>query len=273
MGVILGIGMVLEDVDEVAGTPWIGWHNLVTTGNIISDTEDDGFPATNLANVSTNLYWLGVFNSPTVDEYVTVGINADSSYMGVAKHNFGSAGIAVSVEAWDGNSPPVWVELTSPAVPADDSPIMFRWDLTLYAAVRLRMQPGIAPPLAAVMYVGELLVCERSIDVNVEHVPVTYGRRTHVVNGMSQSGEFLGRIVLGEHRATKAEFKWFNSAWWRANFDPFLEAAKEIPFFWAWSPEEYPAECGYVWLTKDTEPEVDTVTRRVHSTLEMEGVA
>ena len=129
------------------------------------------------------------------------------------------------------------------------------------------------PPEAAVIYVGELLVLERSIKIDTGHVPITFGRRTNIVNGMSETGNFLGRIVLGEHRTSKAQFAWFTSAFYRSDIDEFLEAAQEAPFFWAWNPLEYPDETGYVWLINDAEPEVDPVTRRIALELEMRGVA
>ena len=245
-----------------------GWHHMaiVRSGTTITPYLD-GVAGTSATGV-------GTINDSATSLQIGTMASGSTSWKGWIDEFRLSVGVARYTAAF---TPPTiafpWAELTSPTVPADDSPLMFRFDPASYYQVRLRMQAGSEPPEAAVVYIGELLVCERSIDVNVEHVPVTYGRRTHVVNGMSQSGEFLGRIVIGEHRATKAEFKWFQDTWWRTNFDPFLEAAQSIPFFWAWSPEEYPAECGYVWLTNDAEASVDTVTRRVHTELVMEGVA
>ena len=65
-------------------------------------------------------------------------------------------------------------------------------------------------------------------------MPINYGRRTTIVDGMSESGNFLGRIVLGEHRQSTAEFEWFTPDFYRSDIDEFLEAAQEFPFFWAW---------------------------------------
>jgi hypothetical protein len=169
--------------------------------------------------------------------------------------------------------------LIAPQVMADDQPIIFRFQQVTAAQVRIKIavtdaSAASAFPEAAVVYVGRLLVLERSITMK-GHTPITYGRQTNVVSGMSESGNFLGRIVLGESRTSKAEFEWFTSAFYRQNegVDDFLAAAQETPFFWAWSPDEYPLETGYVWLTNDAMPEVDPATRRVGLTLEMKGVA
>src|SRR5262245_189864 len=181
--------------------------------------------------------------------------------------------ITVGQALWTSTfTPPTSAQAVVPSSVTNDTPILFRWAPTTIASVRIRMRPELVAPEIAVVYVGELLVLERSIKIDAEHVPVTYGRRTNIVSGMSESGNFLGRIVLGEYRQSKAEFSWFTPEFYRLKIDTFLAAAQENPFFWAWSPVEYPAEVGYVWLTNDAEPEVDPVTRRISLELDMRGV-
>lgn len=181
--------------------------------------------------------------------------------------------LTVGVARWTSTfTPPTAAAQTGSAI-TDDLPIVFRWTPQPIGGLRLRLRPDLAAPEAAVLYVGELLVLERSITIGENHVPITYGRRTSVVNGMSESGNFMGRIVLGEYRESKAQFEWFTSSFYRSNIDDFIVAAQERPFFWVWSPEEYPAEVGYVWLTNDAQPHVDPVTRRIALELDMRGVA
>ncbi len=465
--------------DDPAGVPLIGWHNLVTTGNVTSTTADADFPITNVANPATHLKWVGGVN--TGDEVITIAVNAEIDYVAVVKHNWGTLAVPVTIntgsdqvcllhfdgtdgattftdsspsshtftpvgnaqidtaqskfggasglfdgtgdyltgdgsssfafgdsdftidfwirfasvtgdqflydsrpaangsyaviymasgatlryhadgteritgttaliiDTWYhiavtrsgtstrlflngvqegstytdslvyvvGASRPViatdgfisgsslngwidelrvlkgtaaWTTTFTPPTSAydaasaavisgqtltDDDPVIFRFTPQLVVSLTISLAVGDSgiPPEAAVIYVGELLVLERSIKIGANHVPVTYGRRTKLINGMSESGNFLGRIATGEYRQSKAEFEWFTSAFYRSDIDAFLEAAQERPFFWAWSPEEYPAETGYVWLMNDAEPEVDPTTRRIALTLEMRGVA
>jgi hypothetical protein len=158
----------------------------------------------------------------------------------------------------------------------DDDPVIFRFDSQDATGVRLKITTSgesAEPPELAVLYVGELLVMERSLRLNTDHVPMIYGRRTNAVNGMSENGQFLGRIVLSEHRESKAQFQWLTDDFYRDTIDEFLDAAQETPFFFAWSPQEYPEEVSYAWLTNNAEPEVDPTTRRVHLDLEMRGIA
>jgi len=272
--IIVSNSLVLSAAEAAfpAGTPWIGYENLVNIYNITSITEEDGFPVTNLANTATHLKWIGTGTSGS--EYITIQTNSNEliDYVGIAKHNFGSAGIAVSIEGLTSNSPPAWVEIVQPTIPSNDWPIIARFTASAWTHVRIRLQQNGFVPQAAVVYVGKLLVLERSINLN-PHVPINYGRRTKIVTGMSETGNFIGRIMLAEYRESKAEFEWFTPDFYRSNIDAFLATAANSPFFWAWSPVEYPLECSYAWLINDAEPQTDPATRRVALTLEMRAVA
>jgi hypothetical protein len=275
MSIVISTNLVLSEVEALsADNPVIGWHDLVETTNIDSTTEDADFPVTNLANPATHLRWKGGVN--TGDEYVTITTNflEEIDYLAVARHNFGSANIVVSVEACTdlGASPPIWTEIVQETMLADDAPVLFRFEPAVYQGVRLRMQPGDELPEAAVMYVGTLLILERSIKIDVGHVPITMARMSKIINGMSESGNFLGRIVINEFNESAADFSWFTPDWYRANFHPFVAASNETPFFFAWNPTEYPTDVGYVWMVNDPRAEVDPVTRRVGVQLKYRGI-
>ena len=261
--------------DVPAGVPLIGYNNIVTEANISALTSQTLFPVTNLANPATHLLWKGGVNSG--DEVITIASTGPTvNYLAVAGHNFYSAGIIPTVENQAGTRLVSANTSNSPdtSLLTDDSPIIFRWSASgTHTSIKLRMRTVATQPQAAVIYAGTLLVLERSIAMGKGHVPINFGRRTAVVNGMSESGNFLGRIVTGEYRQSKAEFEWFTSAFYRASIDAFLIAAQEAPFFWAWAPTDYSTDVGYVWLTNNAEPEFDSATQRVALTLEMRGIA
>jgi hypothetical protein len=85
-------------------------------------------------------------------------------------------------------------------------------------------------------------------------VPLPDARRVSVANNRSESGNFLGRIVLGEWRESRVPLSLITPEWFRANMRPFLKHAAELPFFFAWRPGTYPAESGYAWFTGDPDP-------------------
>lgn len=68
---------------------------------------------------------------------------------------------------------------------------------------------------------------------------------------MSESGNFLGRIVVGQSLETALSLQNITPSWYRSNMEPFVTAAREAPFFFAWRPGSYPRELGYAWLAKD----------------------
>ena len=273
MSVVVGENSPIT-TDNPPGTPLVGYDNKVTSGNITSTTAQTGFPIGNVANPATHLIWRG--GVVTGSELITIspGVGTPIDYIAIAGHNLGSAQIPITISD-SGSSPPA-VLVSSTLLP-DDKPTIFRFAPAVYSQLQIALDASFFPdglaPQIAVIYCGKLLILERGIKVDVTHVPITFGRRTSIVNGMSESGNFLGRIVLSEHRESRAEFFGFTPDFYRAQVDPFLAAAQEFPFFWAWAPAEYPLETGFAWLIADAEPEVSPDHRRIALTLDMAGLA
>jgi hypothetical protein len=259
-------------LDTPPGVPLIGYHNVVTTGNISSTTAAVGFPITNVANPATHLRWQAGVS--TGDEHILINTGGATviDYIAIAKHNLASAQVPIQIFGHPGA-----IGLIGPVQLVDDAPTIFRIPPSLYTSIEIVLNLSAVPegtaPQIAVIYAGKLLVLERGIKVDVVHVPITFGRRTRILNGTSESGNFLGRIVLSEHRESKAEFFGFTPIFYRNNVDAFLDAAQQVPFFWAWAPSEYPLETGYAWLLNDAEPEVSPDHRHIGLVLEMQGIA
>jgi hypothetical protein len=278
MGVIISGSLVVTDTVSGGGiinadNPLIGYQQLVTTSNVSATTEDTGFPATHLANPSTNLRWQGVTGSPEADEYITIAVNTaeDVDYVGIAHHNFYSAQIPVSIEVLDADaSPETWTEIVADTIPPNDGPLLFRFTPQAISSIRIRMQPGDAAPYAAVVYVGKLFVLQRRLYVG--HTPINYGRTAKITNARSESGNFLGRIVLNETTKTSVALDNLTPDWYRTYLDPFIAASKEDPFFFAWRPSTYPNEVGYVWMINDPQPSNQRPNGMMQVSLELGGI-
>lgn len=262
----LVLGAAAAGVDLNA--PVIGYRTLVTRTNIASDGDAADYPVTNLANVSTAAFWRA---DDSLLQYLTVTLSgAESDYFAVARHNFGSQQIAVSLEARVAEAD-AWAVIVAEVMLTDDAPLLMRYTAASYHSIRLKMAAGDAAPQAAVVYVGRLLVCERRIYVG--HTPIVYGRRTQVVSGMSESGNYLGRIITGGSLASSVSLENLTPAWYRTNFDPFLEAAKSVPFFWGWRPQQYSREVGFAWLTNDPAPSNSRANGMMSVEFEIAGVS
>lgn len=234
-----------ETGDENENSPLIGWHNLVTISNVSADRSDALYPAINLANPATNLKWQGLDGGDHVISMFT-DYNEDVDYVAIARHNLGSRGFAVTVEGRVGAG--AWSELVGSIVLPDDTPTIFRFAPQLLTEIRLRIEDGVdpyLPPAIAVLYVGKLLVLQRRMYVG--HSPITLGSHVTVVNGTSERGEFLGRLVIGESKSTSVALQNLTPDWYRQKMDPFVKASAESPFFFAWRPGKYPREVGYAW--------------------------
>lgn len=248
--IVISSAVVLADVADGLSLdhPVIGYHNVVTSTTIVADTEEANYPASNLANPATHLEWRA---GDDTEQYLTITTNEVDpiDYIAVARHNFFSSEIPVSVEGFISG---VWTEIVEEVVLPDDGPALFRFDLQSLSQIRLRMQSGSDSARAAVVYVGKLLVLERKVYVG--HTPMPHARKSSIVNGRSESGNFLGRIVLGSWRESTVPLSLITPAWYRAYMDAFLSVSKDTPFFFGWRPQTYNREIGYGWLLEDPMP-------------------
>lgn len=245
-----------------------GWHHvaLVRTGNIlrlfIDGIQEGGDVAiTGTVNDSAFAFTLGARGDAAAGTYWLGWLDEFRLSVGVAR--------------WTANfTPPVaeaeWIQLIAPVLLPNDGPALFRFPQLAYEAVRLRMQAGTAAPTIAVVYAGALLVLQRRVYVG--HTPINYGRSAKTVNARSESGNFLGRIVINQKTATKVDLKNLTAGWYRSYMEPFLLQAQENPFFFAWRPSTYPYEVGYCWLTNDPQPNNQRNNGMMSVDLELGGI-
>lgn len=273
--IVLSQNLVLAPAGEPLNTPVFGWKNVAEAA--AATTEAEGFSASNVLNPSTALRWRSSPGSPATDEYLSFTIEEVGAidFVGVAGHNLGSGEITVSIEGatQEVGSPPEpdWHEIVQETVLADDGPAIFRFTPDAYSRIRIRMQPGTADPTIAVVYIGKLLVCERSTGSDL--IPINLGRVSNVVSPQSENGQFLGRIILSEKRQSSLSLQHIRANWYRQQMDKFIAASREAPFFMAWSPQDFPRDVGYVWTTNNPQPTISFDTGRMSIDLQMTGVA
>lgn len=245
--IVISSSVVLAQAGEAinANNPRIGYHNVVTATNISADEEADDEPVRNLGNPATYLAWRG---ETTSEQAVTITLSEAQSvnYFAIAKHNLGSTGATIAFEYSDDGEDWTTVETIEPS---SDYALIVEFDSVSALFYRLSLTPGTAAPSIAVLYVGQILALQRRIYVG--HTPITYGRKTSVSNGRSENGQFLGRVLRREFLQTGVDLKNITPSWYRTYMEPFAEAARTKPFFFAWRPLSYPAEVGFSWLSND----------------------
>lgn len=275
--IIISNDLVLATTEETSpNSPVIGWQNLVTTLNVTASSEDASFPAINLANPITApvARWQA---TTTGAQTITFSINsiADVDYVAIARHNLGSGQIPITIEgSIDGGSASGWFELVQEVLLPNDAPAIFRFVPQSLTDVRIVLGAGGSggdPAEIAVAYVGKLLLLQRRIYVG--HTPINYGRSAKIVSGKTEAGDFLGRIVISEETATAVELQNLTPAWYRSTLDPFVVASKEIPFFFAWRPGDYPNEVGFAWMMNDPQPKNQRPNGMMNIDFQMSGIA
>jgi hypothetical protein len=180
----------------------------------------------------------------------------------------------VSIEAYNAlaGSPlqPDWQEIVEDVQLGDDGPALFRWDPQAYIGVRIRIQPGTAVPRVAVVYCGKLLVFPRG--THTEHVPINLARELFIAPGMSERGQYLGRIETGRSLSTTFNVKALSNAFVRNQLDAFL--ALSPAFFWAWASVDFPRDVGFCWLMNNPKPSYDFETKLFNDvTFNLQGFA
>jgi hypothetical protein len=251
MPLILSPSLVLSRPTQFdAASPILGWSNQITVAGTTADSAVDFYPATNLANPSTNLSW----KSESIDvQYVTFAINEEEpiDYIGIARHNLGSGGIVVEVEVqlFDSGD---WSLLIEGFVVANDAPILVRFLETTANAVRLKLTPLATAPEIAVVHIGRMLVMPMGIPVG--HTPLIDGRTTRTASGNSEAGEFLGSIVLSQKLNTSVSFQYLEDSWYREHLRPLVREGRGAAFFYSGLPDSHPEEAGYAWLVSDPRP-------------------
>ena len=257
-----------------ANKPIIGYRNFASS--VVAESALESYPASNLLNPATDptQRWRSDSSDDQTLEFAVDELSA-VDYIGIARHNFGSGQIVVSVEIPDTENEGETIEIVPEFMPGDDAPILIRFPETYSGVFILRLQPqGDTKPWAAVVYVGKLLALERGFYVG--HTPLPYARSVEVANGRTQRGDFLGQIVTSASLSTPINVQNLTPTFYRSEIEPFIAAVRSkagvAPFFFAWRPQKYPNEIGYAWLTDDPKPSNQRANGMMQVSINLEGL-
>ena len=265
MSLVISSNMVLGtfvDIEIDPNTPRLCWRNRVTTDNVsATSAEGRNHPATNLANPSTAFTWKATSDA---DQTITVNTGgAQVDYLGFARHNL-STDAEIRVQ-FNGITNLDWKQVP------DDQSILALLNAGEPAEVTLDIRNNPDPPKIAVLYVGLSMPIQRNIYVG--HTPITYGTRLEKIGGISESGQYLGELITRETRRSQISFQNLTPDWYRENMADYLKQRPRPPFFWAWRPQKYPDEVGFVWVRGNPEPSNQRANGMMSVDLDIEGIA
>ena len=200
------------------------------------------FPPSNMANPATAFGWEAASNADqTIAVTNATGLEID--YVGLARHNLGQAGAEVRVR-FDG------VTVRDYAPVSSNQALLFLFSGAAPSLIQIDIRGASVAAKVAVLYVGKSIALQRNIYVG--HTPIVYGRDRVTVNGVSQSGEYLGEVSTNETVSTTVDLQNLTPDWYRSTLDPFL--AQRRPCFYAWRPGSYGAEVAYCWVEGNPRP-------------------
>ena len=242
----------------------IGINSIGRTGTVSASSAAAGFPASAAANPLTYEFW-----KPTASPAwwrVDAGVDVTVDYVGIASHNLGSQSATVTVQKSDDND--VWDDVVS-TMPTDNSPIMFLFAPETARYWRVSVSGNNVA--IGVINIGKVLEMQRACFAGINPIDLT--RRTTIRPNVSEGGQWLGRSIIREGSATSVSFRHLTNAWYRANFDSFVEQARSYPFFFAWRPEGYATSVGYVWTRGDIAPTTMGIRDFLEVSIDMEGLS
>lgn len=247
--IIISSDAYLAIQEEQLNAPLFAYDNLVTSSNIAAGNSATGYPATNLANPATFLKWKA---NTTGAQSLTITLTGNTQhidYIAIAKHNFFTAGVDVTIR---GNTGSGLVEIVPQFSLGDDGAFIARFEADAYIAISIDLSSGSVAAEAALLYCGTLLAAERNIYVG--YAPMNLSRDSDAVAGFSENGNFLGRIEVNSSRSGQITLNNLTPSWVRSYLVPFLEEIKSRPFFFAWRPDTYPDEVVLAWQVDTNGP-------------------
>ena len=248
MSVIIANNLILSPPEDAPPLTHarIGYRTIwrKAGATVTASSEEADFPASAAAQELTYEFWRPTSLPATWEVDAGEGVTVD--YCGIASHTMGSSGNAVAIQYHDGTDWQTVQELK----PASDNTFMLLFEPTIARRWRIRLSDGAAPSIGVVFF-GRTLAMQRSIYGG--HSPLNLSRSTTREPNRSDRGQWLGLSLV--RRGVSTDFSWqhLTAAWYRANFDPFVEYATQSrgTFFIAWRPSKFPDEVGYCWVDQD----------------------
>ena len=238
----------------------IGYENLITS--VIASSTSAGFGVSALLNSFTYDFW----RSTTADAVLTLDTGRVSTidYIGLAKHNLSDRELTLSVST-DGST--YTEHAVFSLISNDAAMVVFAEVSARYIKVEISRNAestvsadfaeqqyylGSSPVQIATISIGKSLEMQRMIFGG--HSPAKLNTSAELRPNTSEGGAWLGRSVIRSGIPTEYSFSNLPGAWYRSTFDPFAKFAITDPFFIAWRPLGYAAECQYAWTDKPITP-------------------
>lgn len=229
--------------------PRILWNSVTRRGTVAVSSEENGFEGVNAATATTYDAWqpetLAATWTLTFDTAETV------SAVAIDAHTIGSTESLVQIMEDDGGGG--WQNIQPQESPSDDSPIAFLFSERSLEKVRVRIV-GTTPPKLGVIHVCKALELPQRVYMGAP-TPIDMGKVTGFQTNQSATGQYLGRSIRTEKPQNDFTVSNLTETWVRSNLLPFMDDAREYPYFLLERPQTRPTALSYRWRDRDIRPE------------------
>lgn len=234
----------------------IGWQTYARDASVVASSAAADHPADAAQRPNTFETWRPTALPATWR--ADLGQVRSVNYLGIAAHDLSTQGCTVRAQYSADDS--TWSNASAvqslAASPLNNSAVLLLFPAQSARYWRLLVDgaasPSVGLPSLGSIYVGAILTMQRPIYGG--HTPLALSRETVLVQTLSRGGQFLGQGVQRSGFMTSVAFKHLTAAWVRSTLDPFVLAARQYPYFFAWRPSDFPEDVGYVWTDKDIRP-------------------
>jgi hypothetical protein len=237
----------------------IGIDNITYGLTPVASSAVVGFPAIAATYPTTYDYWTP--SAMPATWAIDAGQSKTCDYVGIVGD---IEGRQIDVETSNDNA--TWTVQSSVIVANRVAMFLFQPVAARYWRVRFT---GAAPNVA-VINIGLALAMQRAIYQG--HTPLTLSRVSEIISNTSEGGQYLGRSLIRSGTQTDASYQHLKAAWYRQYFDPFVKAARTKPFFFAWRPQTFPSEVGYMWTNGDIAPTNSGPRDYMSVSIQMSGI-
>ncbi|MES2814470.1 MAG: hypothetical protein V4720_06210 [Pseudomonadota bacterium] len=179
---------------------------------------------------------------------------ADVDTLFIAAHNLGSTGSTILVQT----AATVGGAFTTRAtiVPTDDSAIavMFNNAGVPYAVREVRVQVTGASGAVQIGIIRAGVALQMTQPVFGGVRPIGLSRMVETRHAMSETGQWLGRVI--QRQASQTDMNWthLDGAWYRSTFQPFAKALPQTPFGLIQNPSKMPESVAWCWTDAAPQP-------------------
>lgn len=188
----------------------------------------------------------------------------------IGAHNISSIGATVEVlyDADDGGGGLISI---GKKTPTENTALMFHASSGVSARrVQVSITNGSGGLFVGSVYAGVALQMQRPFFSG--HTPINLSAVTDYFSSRTETGNFIGREIRSREFKTSAAWNNLGDNWYRTYFQPFVESAKTLPFYFAWNLDQHPNDVGYCMTSADIAPSYSGVRDLFSVSFDMIGV-